>query len=168
MSLTYRTKRRLQRAGLIGLIVLLVVILAGFCWVIWLERYVVYTREGATLNFEWREPVGSGQLALPPSAGETVPIYVNEGMDAIDLNRELSQMNGYYIDGDTLQNDVAGARDIVASLPANTAVMVELKSIKGNFYYSTQLDSAKTVQDVDIEAIDIEDDFDESQTIYGY
>ena len=31
MNLTYRTKRRLQRAGLIGLIVLLVVVLAGFC-----------------------------------------------------------------------------------------------------------------------------------------
>ena len=44
MNLTYRTKRRLHRAGLIGAIVLLVVILVGFCWVIWLERYIVYTR----------------------------------------------------------------------------------------------------------------------------
>ena len=52
MNLTYRTKRRLYRAGLIGGIVLLVVILIGFCWVIWLERYVVYTRDGATLNFD--------------------------------------------------------------------------------------------------------------------
>ena len=33
MSLTYRTKRRLYRAGLIGAILLLVVILVGFCWV---------------------------------------------------------------------------------------------------------------------------------------
>ena len=41
MSITYRTKRRLQRAGLIGGIVLLVVILVAFCWVVWLERYVV-------------------------------------------------------------------------------------------------------------------------------
>ena len=50
MNLTYRTKRRLYRAALIGGIVLLVIILVGFCWVIWLERYVVYTREGATLQ----------------------------------------------------------------------------------------------------------------------
>ena len=154
MSLTYRTKRRLQRTGLIGLIVLLVVILAGFCWVIWLERYVVYTRDGATLNFEWREPAGAGQLALPPSVGETVPIYVNEGMDAIDLNRELSQMNGYYIDGDTLQNDVAGARDIVASLPANTAVMVELKSIWGQFNYSTNVSNKTVSNRVDVAQVD--------------
>ena len=66
MNLTYRTKRRLYRAALIGGIVLLVIILVGFCWVIWLERYVVYTREGATLNFDLANTPSAGQLAMPP------------------------------------------------------------------------------------------------------
>ena len=154
MSITYRTKRRLQRAGLIGLIVLLVVILAGFCWVIWLERYVVYTRDGATLNFELKDTPGAGQLAQPPSAGETVPIYVNEGLDAIDLNRELGQLNGYYIDGDTLQNDISGARDIVATLPSDTAVMVEVKSIWGQFNYSSNVSNVTRSNRVDTEQVD--------------
>ena len=133
MSLTYRTKRRLHRAGLIGAIVLLVAILVGFCWVIWLERYIVYTRDGATLNFDLVNTPSAGQLAMPPSVGETVPIYVNEGLDAIDLERELQQLKGYYIDGETLQSDVAAVREMVATLPSGAAVMVELKSIWGQF-----------------------------------
>ena len=52
MKLTFTTKRKLQRAGLVALIVLLVSILVWFCWVIWLERFMVYSAEGATLNFE--------------------------------------------------------------------------------------------------------------------
>ena len=154
MSLTYRTKRRLYRAGLIGAIVLLVVILVGFCWVIWLERYVVYTGEGATLNFDVSDSPGAGQLAMPPSVGETVPIYVNEGLDAIDLNRDLTQLKGYYIDGDMLQSDLEGARDIVARLPSNTAVMVELKSIWGQFNYTSKVSNVTISNRVDTIAVD--------------
>ena len=137
MSLTYSTKRRLHRAGLIGVILLLVAILVGFCWVIWLERYIVYTRDGATLNFDLVDTPSAGQLAMPPSAGETVPIYVNEGLDAIDLTRELTKLKGYYVDGDTLQSDVSAVREMVATLPSDTAVMLELKSIWGQFNYSS-------------------------------
>ena len=142
MTITYRTKRRLYRAGLIGGIILLVAILVGFCWVVWLERYVVYTRDGATLDFEVNNAPSAGQLANPPSVGETVPIYVNEGLDAINLNSELTQIKGYYIDGDTLQNDVAAVREMVAKLPSGTAVMVELKSIWGQFNYSSAVPHA--------------------------
>lgn len=137
MNITYRTKRRLYRAGLIGGIILLVAILVGFCWVVWLERYVVYTRDGATLDFDVNNAPGAGQLANPPSVGETVPIYVNEGLDAINLTSELTQIKGYYVDGETLQNDVAAVREMVAKLPSGTAVMVELKSIWGQFNYSS-------------------------------
>lgn len=154
MSMSYRTKRRLQRAGLIGGIALLLLILAAYCWVVWLERYVVYTRDGAALNFDLVERPGAGQLAQPPSAAETVPIYVNEGLDAIDMNKELSQINGFYIDSDMLQNDIAGAREIVATLPSGTAVMVELKSIWGQFQYSSHVSNVTLSNRIDVEQVD--------------
>ena len=154
MNLTYRTKRRLYRAALIGAIVLLVIILVGFCWVIWLERYIVYDREGATLNFDLVDTPSAGQLAMPPSAGETVPIYVNEGLDAIDLERELQQLKGYYIDGDTLQNDVAAVREMAATLPSGAAVMVDLKTIWGQFNYSSAVSSATHSNRLDILQVD--------------
>ena len=154
MNITYRTKRRLYRAALIGITVLLLAVLVGFCWVIWLERYVVYTREGATLNFDVVEMPGAGQLAMPPSADETVPVYVNEGLDAIDLNKELTQLTGYYIDGDTLQTDIVTARDTVATLPSGTAVMVEVKSIWGQFNYSSAVSNATISTRVDVSQVD--------------
>ena len=46
-NLTFSAKRRLQRAGLITAIVVMVLILIWFCWVIFAQRYVVYTRDGA-------------------------------------------------------------------------------------------------------------------------
>lgn len=153
LNLTYTTKRRLQRIGLISLIVLIVSILVWFCWVIWLERYMVFSAEGAALNFELGNP-GNGQIAAPPSAEETVAIYYNEGEAAISDNTVLSQISGYYIDLETLTDDVNGVRDIVATLPSGSAVMVELKSAKGNFYYSSKLADAVVTTAVSPTAVD--------------
>lgn len=154
MNITYRTRRRLQRAGLIALVLLLVAIVFWLCWVIWAERFVVYTREGATLNFELSEDVGQGQIAAPPSADETVSIYYNEGANAIDASTDLTQITGYYIDAEILETDIAGARDIVATLSSGTAVMVDVKSPKGSFYYSSGLGDAVQASSVNSAAVD--------------
>ena len=105
MHLTFKTRRRIQRVATVALIVLLIVILVAFCWNIWVARYVVYTRDGATLDFS-REPlpeinefVSSGQSEVL----ETVPIFYNEGSDSVDLSQELTALNGYYIDYDMLK-----------------------------------------------------------------
>ena len=153
MSLTFTTKRKLQRIGFAALALLMVGILVWFCWVIWLERYVVYTDDGATLNFELEDP-GTGNLAAPPSADETVSIFYNEGENAIDANAELGQITGYYIDSETLQTDIAGTRELIASLSSGTAVMMEVKSIKGSFYYSSELSDAVMASNMDTVAVD--------------
>ena len=154
MTITYRTRRRLQRAGLIALVVLLVTMVFWLCWVIWAERFVVYTRDGATINFDISDNVGQGQIAAPPSADETISIYYNEGANALDTDAGLTQINGYYIDADTLQTDIAGAQDIVATLPSGTAVMVDVKSPKGSFYYTSGLGDAVQASNVNSAAVD--------------
>ena len=63
MKLTFTTKRKLQRLGLVALIVLMVSILVWFCWVVWVERFMVYSSDGATLNFEPGNP-GIGEVAV--------------------------------------------------------------------------------------------------------
>lgn len=153
MTLTYTTKRKLHRIGLISAIVLLVSILVWFCWVIWLERYIVYSQDGATIDFELQVS-GSGQVAAPPSADETVSIYYNEGANAINTSTELTAITGYYIDADTLQNDIATVRDIVSKLPTGTAVMLEVKNAKGSFFYSTGLADASIASSVSSTAVD--------------
>ena len=153
MSMTYTTRRRLQRFGFVALVLAMVFILVWLCWVIWLERYVVYTDQGAQLNFEPQNP-GIGQVAAPPFGEEQVSIYYNEGENAIDANTELVQITGYYIDIDTLKTDLNGTRDLIASLAPGTAVMVELKNIKGSFFYTSELDDAVYATNVDIPGVD--------------
>lgn len=153
MTLTYRTRRKLQRCGILALILLVVSILVWFCWVIWLERYVVYDENGATLNFDLKDP-GNGQVAAPPSADETVPIYYNEGENAIDTSTDLTQLSGYYITTEDLTQDIGAVKDTIATLPAGTAVMVEVKNAKGNFYYTSSLRDAVMSTKVNNAAMD--------------
>ena len=43
MKMTFRTKRRLRFFGTFFLTVLAVTLVAWFCCVVWLERYIVYS-----------------------------------------------------------------------------------------------------------------------------
>ena len=153
-NLTFAAKRRLQRAGLITAILVMVMILVWFCWVIWAERYVVYSREGATINLDLPERMSGGQVAAPPALDETIPIYINEGSDAISTSAELTQISGYYVDQDELIESVQSVKDVVATLPAGTAVLLELKNIYGRFNYSSGLTDAEMASNINTAAVD--------------
>ena len=153
MKLTFTTKRKLQRAGLAALIVLLVSILVWFCWVIWLERFMVYSAEGATLNFE-AGYAGKGEVAVAPNLEETVSIYINEGSNAVNTSTELTGINGYYIDADALTQDFATVKANINTLPAGTAVMIEMKNIWGSFFYSSNLADATLSTKLDTKTVD--------------
>ena len=59
----YRT-RRLVRNLLIAILVLVLVASAALiCWLLWLNRYIVYTRDGAKLDFSLSLQFPEGELA---------------------------------------------------------------------------------------------------------
>ena len=47
MSIPYRHRRILRRVGIVALACLLAFLVVWLCWVVWLQRYVVYTSSGA-------------------------------------------------------------------------------------------------------------------------
>lgn len=153
-NLTFTAKRRIQRAALITAIVVMVLILVWFCWVIWLERYVVYSREGATINTDLPQRVAGGQVAAPPSVDETIPIYINEGSDAISTEVELAKLSGYYVEQEQLIEDIQSVKNTIATLPAETAVLLELKNIYGRFNYTSALPDATLASNVNTAAVD--------------
>lgn len=153
-NLTFTAKRRLQRILLITAIVVMVMILVWFCWVIWLERYVIYSREGATINTKLPDRMAGGQVAAPPALDETIPIYINEGSDAINTNAELEKISGYYVDQDLLIENLQGVKDVIVKLPADTAVLLELKNIFGRFNYTSSLVDAEPASNIDTAAVD--------------
>lgn len=151
----FETRRKLLKAGRIALVVFAILAVVWGCWMVWVERHIVYTRDGAVLDFSLTEDsFGEGTLALPPEDSVTASIYFDVGATNEELAAMLGRLDGYYIDAAMLTGDIDTVRAAVSVLPVGSAVMVELKNIKGNFYYSTTLDGAKTVKDVDIEAID--------------
>ena len=155
LNLSYERRRKLLKAAKVTLIVALILSVIWGCWMVWLDRHIVYTRDGAKLEFDLtEESFGKGTLAQPPEDPVNASIYYDVGASNEELAYMMARLDGYYIDAEMLVDDIDTVRAAVSVLPVGSAVMVELKNIKGNFYYSTTLDGAKTVKDVDIEAID--------------
>lgn len=153
MHLTYKTRRLLQQIGTVLLAVLLVTILVWFCWVVWLERYVVYSRDGARLDFDRAENM-TGEIAVPPEADMSVSIFFNEGSDAVELTTELTPLNGYYIDYNALRGSMDDIRMDLNRLKAGTPIMIELKGGYGSFYYTSNLHGVVSSASVNGAAVD--------------
>lgn len=138
MSIPYRTQQTLKRL-MFGLLILTVVgSIALVLWFVWMQRFVVYTREsGAVLDFQAEALPLDGQEALPPEENMEISIHYNEGEDKVNVSTELAQMNGYYLDAGTMIKDPEGAWETIQKLPVGTAVLLDVKSIVGTFYYST-------------------------------
>lgn len=154
MNLSYRTRRRLRRLGITLLVTALIALVAWFCWVVWVGRYIVYTPDGARLDFSIDPQLPTGEAAEPPAAGETVPIYYDEQEEEEPLpNYDQTAISGYYVDFDELCQDVSAVKDRLQQLPAGTAVLLDVKNTKGYFHYSTSVGET-TSGDVDTAAMD--------------
>ena len=155
MTLTFRTRRRLKALGIAALSLMMVFVIGWLGWVVYLERYIIYTRDGVVLNLDLNlDQYDEGVVATPPDANETVPIFYNEGSNAQEMNAELTQLWGYYISFDDLAKDINACRDQLALLPAGTPVMIELKSGYGKFHYSTSVPGAELSDSVNIAEVD--------------
>ncbi len=153
MSIPYRTRRVLNRVGIAATALLLVGVIAWLCWVIWLQRYVVYTKDGAELDFRVSANEISGEVAAPPKAAGQVSIYYNEGANAIDVGNEMKQLNGYYIDSAMLQKDMTGVLVRIEQLSAGTPILIDMKGPYGSFFYPSNLAGAVHSASTDVKAV---------------
>lgn len=153
MSIPYRTRRVLNRVGFAAAMLLIVGIVAWLCWVIWLQRYVVYTDGGAKLDFEMSANDIVGEVAMPPEAAKNISIYYNEGDNAIDLGNEMKQLNGYYIDYEMLQKDLTGVQVRLEKLSPGTPILIDMKGPYGSFYYPSNLSDAVHSASTNVEAV---------------
>ena len=138
MSIPYRTQQNLKHLA-IGLLILAVVgSIAVGLWFVWMQRFVVYTRDsGAILDFQMESIPLDGQEALPPEETLEIAIHYNEGEDKVNVSTELAQLNGYFMDSGTVIEDPEGAWETIQKLPVGTPILLDVKSIVGNFYYTT-------------------------------
>lgn len=154
MNIPYRTRQVLQRIALIALAILVVGGLIFFCWFTWLERYVIYTRDkGAIVDMNLNPSVALGVEAVPEATQESVSIYYNEGANAINVSRKLEQITGYYADRVALEKSLDEVLAQATALPSGTPIMLDVKSPKGNFFYSSSV-SSNYNPDLDVAKMD--------------
>lgn len=153
MRLSYQTRCTLKRLGKTMLLVLAVGAIFFGLWLLWLNRYVVYTRDGgAILDFSKSVQELSGQVAVRPPEREPVSIYFSDGKD-VNTGTELTKLKGYYVLGSELEVDIDAVIEKVQNLPKGTAVMVDVKSAYGNFFYSSSVSDWRN-GDLDTEKMD--------------
>ena len=153
MSIPYRHKRTLRRVGMAALVTVSILLVTWLCWVVWLQRYVVYTSNGARLDFHVSSYEVVGQIAKPKEAEHNISIYYNEGADAIDTSKDMTQIVGYYITSDMFQKNMADIQLQIERLPAGTPVMIDMKGPYGSFFYQSQLPGAVASASTDIPGV---------------
>lgn len=132
MNISYRTRLLIRRILGITALVLVVALVVTGCCLLWLQRFVVYTDEGAKLVFQQPKKLPASQLPQTvPSPSVTIH-YSDQ-----PFREGLQQLSGYYIDPQDLMDDPEAVRQKLEQLPAGTAVLLDVKGYRGYFYYST-------------------------------
>ena len=154
MNISYRTRRFLLRLCTTLVTLSIIAVVAWLCWMIWVGRYIIYTPDGARLDFDYTAQYPEGVLAEPPAPQETIEIVYDEPtIEETVPVVENTSISGYYIDFEDLKTDISAVRTKLEALPAGTAVLLDVKNIKGFFHYSTSVGKT-TSTDVDTAQMD--------------
>ena len=155
MTIPYRTRQVCKRFFSVLLALALVAVFILLCWLLWLDRFLVYTQDGVRLDFSQAGKLMSGLLSEDSPTHPTVPIHFGDGDEV--QSGELQKLNGFSI----TETDLAAAStsrtpkadsaakidaliEKVKSLPAGTPVMLEVKNSKGRFFYSSALSTQRS------------------------
>lgn len=150
---SYRNKRALRRTLLITGGVLLLLLALCISRFVYLQRYITYSDEGAKLDYAQKiRPGGQTAEALDPEQYPFEIIVDTTSQDGSGTDAQ-KQFSGYYITTRMLAKDVDAVRQALNDLDGLTTVMIDVKSVFGYYYYSSEQTGAQTA-DADIKAVD--------------
>ncbi len=149
MQIPYRNKLLLKKIFRISLIALAVTLVLAVALLIYLEPYFVYDRTGAHLSYGVQaESTETTKIKDDSHIEPPEIIYLDKTPEV----QTLAEMGGYYITTSMLQTPEKVLEQL-KTLHEPCAVMIELKSIFGNFYYSTGIGGAETAS-IDTNVVD--------------
>ena len=150
---SYRNKRLLRRIILITLAALVLLALLIAARISYLGRFVVYSPDGVYLDTQQhlsRSDVPSA--SQPEDADYPFETVFSDGTQDEQADTAVL-LHGYYISTTMLADSVDTVRQALNETDDYNAVLIDVKSPLGNFYYSTDIDGAQTA-DADISACD--------------
>ncbi len=151
-TISYRSQTRLRKGLKILLAVLAALALCLLLFAIYLGRYVVYTPEGARLDFGRNTAREVSLEAGPRETRAPLESVEIEFADPGERSEDTERISGYYIDLEMLQ-DPGAVLEAVRELTPPCTVMIDLKGGNGSFYYTTSIDGARQAA-IDIPTVD--------------
>lgn len=149
----FRTRQMLRRILVTLLVLVLIAAVVLGCWVLWLDRYVIYTRDGVKLDFDLPPSLNPGKPAVAPTPGKPVDIVYQEDIDVGDPESpKMTQLGGFYADTAMLTEQFDTVAETLRQLNAETAIMLDVRNAKGDFFYSSE--QGKNASGIDAEAMD--------------
>ena len=136
MIFSYRTRRVLKRFFITLLALAAVGVCVIFCWFLWLQRYVIYTNDGAFLDFDQPLQYSPGEVAKPADPLPTVNINYGSTEDS-DQPTELTRFSGYYVTLETLLSDFDGISRQLRQVKAGSTILLDVKDVSSYSYFST-------------------------------
>lgn len=151
---SYRNRRRAKLFVLALAAVLAVLLLFCIIRFIYLQRFLVYEQDGVRLDYS--QDLTSQPTTGPDWSGETIEIITEEAtIQATNpLDEPRKTLSGYYITTKMLSDLDSVSTALTQLEQTPQTVMVELKSIYGNFYYSSGLSGVTMTTAADIGAVD--------------
>ena len=143
----------MKRIGLTVLVAVLLLLVLIVCRFLYLDRFVHYKDGSATLDYS---------QALTPSSAQPQPLDPEEFPFETILTPDESEaaaasaaarLSGYYVSTTMLAKHLDEVEQVLFSDTDYNAVVVDVKSVYGNFYYSSKLTNAQYAT-ADIAAID--------------
>ena len=150
---SYQNKRRIKTIVMIVLAIVVIVPLLFLCRCLCLAPHLVYTPDGVVLDYDL-DANKQIQTIVPVWDESNVTVIIDEPVSqtSTSVDMPLQILSGSYITTQMLL-DMDSVQEAVAALPTMPdTVMLDLKSIYGNFYYSSDIHGAVT-SSADIPAV---------------
>lgn len=151
---TYRNKRAVRKTARILGGVLLALALLVIGRVLYVQRYVTYTPEGVRLDYDQKIDYTGQAPAEPDPAEYPFETVLDAAAQTDEEAEKQTRLDGYSISTTMLVNGVDQVRSALSEVDGYNAVVIDVKSIYGNFYYSTQLSGAPRADALDISEVD--------------
>ena len=151
-KLSYRNKVRIKQTAKAVGVILLVLLLLGGLYLVYMQRFVVYHRDGVTFDFSKTTaeiPLADADGSDAPARQEVEIHYIDDG----SATGTAQRITGYYVTGQMLRSDLEGVQAALEALQEPCSVMLDLRGTSGKFYYSTKISGAET-SDLDSAAVD--------------
>ncbi len=153
--ISYRSRLKLRKILLILAVTLGVLIAVTAGLFIYLRRYVVYTSEGARLDFSGEMGGADSVPELYQELSRPVPnaTLVKDTGSSEENARTPAKLRGCYVDS-VMLSDLDAVRDAILELEEPAAVLLDVRSIYGNYYYTSRLTGAESSSQVDTTAME--------------